>query len=177
MEDFAYIIDYLPQGLPDRVKRAPIAYSVGEGEFKLLELIPKPDVVLKIGERVFIGKNMEKRAKIAHVKRRVGYPDLTSAAQAELPYMLIDIVKKNEKRFVKFFNDAGPVTTRMHVLEILPNLGRKTLLTILEERKKAEFKSFEDITTRVNIRHPESLVAKRIEIELSETPKYRLFVK
>ena len=85
LEDFAYILDHLSQGLPDerRFKREPIAFGVGENEFKILELIPKNDVVLEIGERVYIGKDMALRDKILHVKRRVRFEDITNTGQNE----------------------------------------------------------------------------------------------
>jgi len=180
MEDFAYILDYLASGLPDqrRFRREPVAYGIGDSEFKILELTPKPDVTLNIGERVYIGKEMEERKKIAHVKRRIGYNNLTSAAQSELPYVLFDVVKVKKEYFVKFFNEASPITTRFHALELLPGLGRKTLLSILDERKKGLFSSFEDIGKRTMLKNPDKSITKRIELELSDShQKYYLFVQ
>jgi len=180
MEDFAYILDYLASGLPDqrRFRREPVAYSIGDSEFKILELTPKPGITLNVGEKVYIGKEMEKREKIAHVKRRIGYDDLTGAAQGELPYILLDIVKAKEEYFVKFFNGASPITTRFHVLELLPGLGRKTLLSFLDERKKGLFSGFEDIGKRTMLKNPDKIIAKRIELELSDPhQKYYLFVQ
>jgi len=180
MEDYAYVLDYLSQGLPDekRFKREPIVYAFGETEFKLLELIPKPDAQITVGDRVYIGKDMEKRDKILHVKRRISYNDLTAAAQSELPYILAEVVKNNEERFVKFFNESTSISTRLHMLELLPGLGKKTMWAVLEERKKEKFKSYEDIAKRVpQLHHPEKLIAKRIELELSDPEqKYRIFV-
>ncbi|MEW5760238.1 MAG: DUF655 domain-containing protein [Candidatus Thermoplasmatota archaeon] len=178
MEDYAYIIDYLAQGPLDRkYKREPVAYAVGDKEFKLLLLQPKPGAILSIGERVYIGKEIEKREKILHVKRRIGYRDLTSSAQNALPQILLEIVEKNEERFVNFFNGAESISTRFHALELLPTLGKKSMWAIVEERKKGPFKSFEDISKRVQaIRKPAKIIAKRVENELSnETEKYRLF--
>jgi len=87
-------------------------------------------------------------------------------------------VKEKEEKFVDFFNRAQAITTRFHMLELLPGLGKKTMWAILEERKKGPFKSFQDLDARVpSIHHPERLVAKRIEMEISDpTQKYRLFV-
>ncbi|HHF55720.1 MAG TPA: DUF655 domain-containing protein [Thermoplasmatales archaeon] len=178
MEDYVYILDYLPTGRPG-YRRGALAYGVGENQFTLLELIPKPNVTLSIGERVYVGKELEKRKKIAKVKGRVNYEDLTPTAHGEIFYVLVDIVKNNEERFVKFFNEAPPITTRFHSLELLPGLGKKTMLEILEERKKEPFKSFEDIKNRVKTIHsPEKIIAKRILEEL-ENPneKYRLFTR
>ncbi len=180
MEDFAYILDYLPQGRADEksFKRTPLALAVGETEFKLFELIPKINVTLTIGERVYIGKDLEKRLKIEHVKRRITYEELTNAAQSELPYILEEIVKRNEQKFVEFFNKASPITTRYHMLELLPGLGKKTMWSIIEEREKGSFKSFQDLVERVKLVHrPEKLIVNRILEELKNRDiKYKIFV-
>ncbi|HTY46494.1 MAG TPA: DUF655 domain-containing protein [Methanomassiliicoccales archaeon] len=180
MEDYAHILDYLPQGLPAErgFKHEPLAYALGETEFKLFELVPKVGAQITIGERVYIGKEPEQRDKIAHVKRRVGFEELTAAAQSELPFVVADVAKANEVRFVQFFNEAQAITTRFHMLELLPGLGKKTMWAIIEERKKGPFKSFEDIAARVtSFKHPEKVIAKRIEMELADpTQKYHIFV-
>ncbi len=180
LEDHAYILDYLPQGLPEehRFKREPIAFALGESEFKILELIPKENINLEIGIRVYIGKDMGLRDKILHVKRRVRFEDITNTAQNELSYIISEIVKANQDRFVKFFNDAQSISTRFHMLELLPGLGKKTMWAIISERKKAPFASFEDIAQRVGALHqPDKLICKRIELELSDTnQKYHIFV-
>jgi len=118
------------------------------------------------------------RAEVLHVKRRVGYEELTTAAQKELPFVIAETVKEKEDKFVDFFNRAQAITTRFHMLELLPGLGKKTMWAILEERKKGPFKSFADLDQRVpSVHHPEKLIAKRIEMEISDpTQKYRLFV-
>ncbi len=182
MEDYAYILDYLPQGHPDRktFRREPIAYGLGDYEFKLLELTPHDNAILNIGEKAYIGKDLEQRDKILHVKRRVNYIDLTAAAQAELPYIIEDIITKEMERFIRFFNDAQAITTRLHMLELLPGLGKKTMWNILEERKIRPFDSFEDLCDRVSTIHhpPEKILAKRIIQEMEDThQKYHLFLK
>jgi putative nucleotide binding protein len=180
MEDYALILDYLPQGIPSNksFQREPLAYAIGESEFKLFELVPKPDAIITIGDRVYIGKEPTLRDKIIHVKRRVGYEELTSAAQAELPFILQEIAKQQEVRFVKFFNEAQAITTRFHMLELIPGLGKKTMWAIIEEKKKGPFTSYEDLVKRVPaLKHPDKLIAKRIEDELSDpSQKYHIFV-
>jgi putative nucleotide binding protein len=180
LEDYAHILDFLPQGLPSErgYRKEPVAYALGNTEFKLFELVPKPGVIINIGEIVYIGKDMDKREKILHVKRRVGFEELTAGAQNELPYVVLEVVKANEPHFVQFFNEAQSITTRYHMLELLPGLGKKTMWAILDERKKGPFKSFADIATRIpTFKHPEKVVSKRIESELADpTQKYRIFV-
>lgn len=180
MEDYALILDYLPQGIPTdkSFRREATAYAIGENEFKLFELVPKAEAIIVIGDRVYIGKEPSFRDKIIHVKRRVGYEELTAAAQAELPFILTDIAKAQMPRFIKFFNDAQAITTRFHMLELIPGLGKKTMWAILDEKKKGPFTSYEDLSKRVPaIKHPEKLIAKRIEEELSDpAQKYHIFV-
>ncbi|MBA3046465.1 MAG: DUF655 domain-containing protein [Candidatus Thermoplasmatota archaeon] len=180
MEDYAYILDYLPHGRSDQrgFRREPVAYAVGDMEFKLFELTPKDNINLAIGERVYIGKDIKLRDAILHVKRRVRYEDLTNASHSELPFVIQEIVVAREKDFVKFFNDARAITTRFHMLELLPGLGKKSMWTVIEERKKKPFESFDDIEERVSSLHkPEKLIAKRIESELAEAEqKYHIFV-
>lgn len=180
MEDYAYILDYLPQGLADerRYKREPLAYGIGNYQFKILELSPKQDVELEVGEKVYIGKESSLRKKILHVKRRIGYEDLTNAAHSELPFILLEIIKSDPERFLKVYNDAQAITTRLHMLELIPGLGKKTMWAIIEERKKGKFLNFDDLENRVStIHHPDKLLAKRIELELSDPhQKYHIFV-
>jgi len=180
VEDYARILDYLPQGLPDEkmFHREPVAYALGEDQFKLFELVPKQGVNLATGDRVYIGKDLDLRQEILHVKKRIGFNELTNAAQSELPYVVLQIIKAHESRFVQFFNESQAITTRFHMLELLPGLGKKTMWSIIEERKKGPFKDFVDISKRVPLAHQiEKLVAKRIEEELANPDeKYRLFV-
>ncbi len=180
MEDYARILDHLPQGHPEmsRFRREPMAYAIGEDEFKLFELIPKEGLPLNVGERVYIGKDANLRDRITHVKRRIGFEELTAAAQSELPYVVQELVKEREERFIRFYNEAQAITTRFHMLELLPGLGKKTMWAILEERKKGPFNNFQNLAQRVpSTHHPEKLIAKRIEMELSDpNQKYHVFV-
>ena len=182
MEDNALILDYLPQGRHDAKKmfrREPVAYAIGEREFKIFELTPRDGVTLVIGEKVYIGRELDERKKIAHVRARIDYGDLTHTAQMELPFIISELIKQREVEFVDFFNRAQPVSMRFHMLELLPGLGKKTMEMIVAERKRGDFASLTDIKERVNGMHsPEKLLANRITLELKdEDQKYRLFVK
>lgn len=182
MEDYAYVLDYLPQGRHDAKKmfrREAVAYAVGENEFKIFELSPKDDISLVISERVYIGREIEDREKIAHVRARIDYHDLTHTAQAELPFIISEVIKKREDEFLEFFNKAQPVSMRFHMLELLPGLGKKTMELIVAERKRGDYQSLEELKERVpSIHDPAKLVANRIVLELKdEDQKYHLFVK
>jgi putative nucleotide binding protein len=181
MEEYAHILDYLAQGLPTGgyAKREPLCYAVGEEEFKLFEIIPKANAVINIGDRVYIGKDANLRAQVDHIKRRVGFDELTSAAKAELEFVVLDIVMNDQKRFIRFYNEAEAISLRKHMLEELPGLGKKTLISILDERKKGSFKDLAELGTRVPLlKGPEKLIVKRIILELSDTTlKHYIFVR
>ncbi len=178
-EEYAYVLDYLPFPPPSltmKIKwRGPIVQAIGEEYFMLLELAPKPDASFSLGERVFIGKG--EREKIDHVIRRITYDELTPTAKDELPRVVEKIVESNEARFVRFFNEAPPLTTRMHSLELLRGVGKKLLWEILRERERKPFESFEDIRKRTRLSDPKKAIVERILEELQGEEKYYLFVK
>jgi putative nucleotide binding protein len=176
LEEYAYVLDYMPQGLPGTsfAKRGPVCYAVGEEEFKLFELVPKDKAKISIEDRVYIGKDGNLRKEIDHVRRRVSYNDLTGTAQTELDYIVQILVKKNEDRYVSFFNNAGPINIKKHLLEELPGMGKKTLEEFLKERRAGKFESFEDITRRVPIlKTPEKLIKERIMLEITDDGRRR----
>ncbi|WP_297066521.1 DUF655 domain-containing protein [Thermococcus sp.] len=176
-EEYAYVLDYLPEGYLDlstgRRSGKPVAQVLGEKAFTLLEVTPKEDLMLY--ERVFIGKG--NRDKILLINKKISYNDLTDTAKAELPYVVEEIVKNNEERFVQFFNVAPPITNRLHSLELLPGIGKKHMWEIIEERQREPFKSFEDLKKRVKgLPDPVKMIAKRIVDELQDKDRYKLFV-
>jgi putative nucleotide binding protein len=181
VEDYVYILDYLSKGRGDLPphKRHPTVYGIGENQFTLLELVPKEDTTFSIGERIYVGKDAGKRKKIAKIKGRMNYESLTATAHGEMPYIILDIVHNTKERFIKFFNESPAISTRFHVLELLPGLGKKMMHDILDERKKKPFASFEDMGERIDfLRAPDKLIAKRVELELTDpNQKYRLFTR
>ena len=178
MEEYAYILDYLPQGLSFKNKD-PICYAIGESEFKLFELVPKTGAMIAIDDRVYIGKDANLRKEIDHVKRRVGYDELTSTASKELEFVIKDIVMAGQDRYIKFYNEAGPISIKKHSLEELPGLGKKTVTEILNARKVGPFKDFEDLKTRVPmVKDPVKLITDRIILEISDRERrHYLFIQ
>ena len=59
------------------------------------------------------------------------------------------------------------------MLEELPGLGKKSMATILEERKKGPFKDFADLTERTGIKAPEKFIVSRIVLEISDPDRKR----
>ncbi len=177
-EERAYILDNLPHGRPGSrpgYRAGPLVQVVGEKYFTLLEAIAREGVILKTGDRVYVGK--EAREKITYIIGRISYEELTSNAKMELPGVVEKIVLNREGSFVNFFNTAQAITPRMHMLELIPGIGKKYMWQILDEREKVPYKSFENLQQRAEIPSPAKLIAKRVLEELSGESKYRLFTR
>ncbi|MFB6281790.1 MAG: DUF655 domain-containing protein [Haloferacaceae archaeon] len=174
----AVVLDYLPHGRADddrpQYEKSPIAYALGERDFRLIEADLAADADVGIGDR--IGLAGDDRVESV---REVEYGDLSNGARSELEYVVEDVVERETDRFVEFFNEAQPITLRLHQLNLLPGIGKKLRNNVLDERKREPFADFEDLTDRVSGLHdPKGVLVDRIIEELrDEDLKYKLFVR
>jgi len=174
-EENAIILDFLPYGYPLDRKMMPLAQAIGMNGLTLLQLVPRRGERFEIGEEVYIGEG--KRDKVQYILGRCPREKLTETARIELVDIVEKVVEKDAEKFVKFFNDAQAINTRLHQFELLPGLGKKHTKAILEARGEKEFGSFEDIKERVhNMPSPEKVIEKRIMEELTEMQRHPLFV-
>jgi putative nucleotide binding protein len=177
---YAVVLDHLPHGRPgdDRpqYKKSPLAYALGESAFRLLELTLADDADVSIGDRIVVEPASERDA--VERLREVEYDDLSNAATSELEYVVEEVVEREERRFVDFYNDAQPITLRLHQLNLLPGIGKKLRNDVLDERKRAPFESFDDLEDRIaGLHDPKGVLVDRIIEELrDEDLKYRTFV-
>ncbi|MFQ3319173.1 MAG: putative nucleotide binding protein [Natronomonas sp.] len=175
----AVVLDFLPRGSPEderpQYQKSPVAYAVGEDDFRLVEIALTDDAGVNIGDRGEIdppGDNVKDLHSIE-------YGQLSTTAESELEYAINEIVDADEQRFVDFYNDAQPITTRLHVLNLLPGIGKKLRNNVLDERKRKPFESFEEIEERVSgLHNPREVLVERITEELQEEDlKYRIFAR
>jgi len=174
MEEYAYVLDFMPEGGAYDTAREPLVQLVGERFFTLLLASTKRDSFIVAGTRLFIGKGQ--RDVVEKIKRKIEYEDLTNSAKSNLDIVIAKIVKEREKEFVDFINKAGPITARIHQLELLPMVGKKHVEAILKEREQKPFESCEDIRKRIGI-DPVKIFTARIINELQGKEKYYLFSK
>ncbi len=170
-EEYAYVLDYIPAGEPNEQDKAQL---IGSSFFVLLEASLKKPV--KPGDLVYIGK--KERPEVNRIVRRITYMDLTSTAETELLPIIKQIIQKSETRFLRFFNEAKPLSLKRHQIELLPNVGKKTLELFLAERDKESFKSLEEINKRISgFPNVFDALAERILSEIKgQDIKYFLFV-
>jgi putative nucleotide binding protein len=172
----AVLLDVLPNGRPDddrpRSKVSPVAYGLGADSFALYELMLADDADVSVGARV------DPDGPSVGRYREVSFDDLTRNAAAEIEYAAEAIVDADEERFVDFYNEAGPITLRLHQLNLLPGIGKKLRNDLLDERKRGPFESFADVEERISGLHrPREVILERIVEEIREDDlKYQTFV-
>ena len=176
-EEYAYILDFMLRGKSNTVKgrEGIIIQAIGEERLTLLELLGVQNMSFEVGERVYIGR--EGRDKVISVLGRLDYDNISQSAKNELPNIVETIVIANEKRFIDYMNVSQPITPRIHALELIPGIGKTYMMTIIKERDKKRFESFEDIQNRVGLRDPAKLIAKRIIDEIAGEARMNLFVR
>ncbi len=178
--DHAVVLDYLAHGHPDddrpQYQKSPVAHALGEANFELYELTLTDDERVGIGDRLVVSPESDREAVTR--SRVIDYDDLTRGARQELEYAVEEIVERSERRFVDFYNDAQPITLRLHQLNLLPGIGKKLRNNVLDERKRGPFESFDGIEDRVaGLHSPKDVLVDRIVEEIRDDDlKYRTFV-
>jgi putative nucleotide binding protein len=174
-EEYAYVVDVFDaeSSVEHRQYTGQIAQLMGEKFFILLEGLVKQGSRLDSLERVYVGSGS--RDKIAIILRRIGLDDLTPFGKGELSRAIAECITLNETRWVDILNNMGPITTRLHSLQLLPGIGKKTVWDILNERERKPFRGFNDFQMRTNI-DPIKILAERVKEELEGEQKYTIFV-
>jgi putative nucleotide binding protein len=176
-EEYAYILDFTLRGKSNTVRgrEGIIIQAIGEERLTLLELLGIQNMSFEVGERVYIGR--EGRDRVMSVLGRLDYTGISQSAKNELPNIVEIIVVANEKRFIDYMNISQPITPRIHALELIPGIGKTYMMTIIKERDKKRFESFEDVQNRVGLRDPAKLISKRIIDEIAGEARMNLFVR
>jgi len=174
----ARVLDFLPEGRPldkhPEHRSKPFIQVLEESKLKLLEVSVRFGSNFIIGEKISFKPLDERVLMRAYV---IDFNDLTTVARENLSEILKEYVKENEPLFVAFINIAEPITLKLHALELIPGIGKKTLMHILEARKDRPFESFEDFEKRTGFKGIVEALAERILKELQGNEKYYLFVE
>lgn len=174
-EEYAIILDVVLNS-NNSFKDEEIAQAIGTSTYTLLELVPKQGVILKTGQKVYLGEG--KREEIQYIKRALYANKLSSSAKSELIFAIKEIVKDKEEEFIEFFNKIGPISIRKHALELIPGIGKKHLADLIYDRDSKPFESFEDIKKRCPfISDPITSIAKRILEEIEGKDDFKFFTR
>lgn len=176
IESTIIVLDYLPEGkgFGQTRQREPIVQGIGVKWFSLLEVAVERKGNYTRFSELTLPSEM-KDTPVKQVKRRITTHDLTNTGYESLEEAVLQIINKNEKRFVSFFNKAQLITNRIHSLQLIPGIGKKLMWEILASRKGMPFVSFKDIEERVKISDIRKMILNRVLQELDEDEKHRLF--
>jgi putative nucleotide binding protein len=172
-----YVLDILEHGHVSGYRGGgPIIQAIETPNFNLFEMYYEKGVEIKIQEKIVITN--KETSKVGKVKKRLKYHGLTVTSKELLQNTIELHLDDFEQVYVKFLNNAGPITKKRHQLNLLPGVGQKVMWEILNERKNP-FENFADFDSRVkSINNIKGLLSKRIlnEIIDDEAGRY-LFVK
>ena len=176
-EEYAYVLDFDSRGKSSTVRGRDgiIVTAIGEDRLTILEVLGVPNSTFEVGEKIYIGK--EGRTKVLSVLGKLDYEKISSSAQSELETTIENIVTVNESKFVDYLNNAQPLTPRIHALELIPGIGKTYMKSMLEERDRKKFESYEDLQERVGFKEPIKHITERIMDEISGESRMNLFVK
>ena len=176
-EEYAYVLDFNARGKATTVRgrEGIIVTAIGEDRLTILEILGVPNSTFDVGEKIYIGK--EGRTKVLSVLGKMEYEKISDSAKSELPAVVEKIVVQNEKKFVDYLNNAQPLTPRIHALELIPGIGKTYMKTMIEEREKKKFESFEELQERVGLKEPVKHIKERILEEVTGETRMNLFVK
>jgi putative nucleotide binding protein len=175
-EEYAIILEFLPNGYPLEKKMIPLVQAIGENNLTLLELVPRKGIQLEPGEKVYIGQN--KRDKIYYIQGRLPKEKLTESSKDQIKEVIKIKIKEKNAEFLDFFNKSDAINKRIHQIELIPGMGKKHMKEILKQRKEKLFESFEEMKKRIpNLPDPEKAIEKRIFKEIVNDERYKLFVE
>jgi len=148
-------------------KQTPVIQCIGVSNFSLLEIYseetPKLQEVINTEDKVV---------------KRITYDKLTTIAKKELEKAVETIVINNQERFVNFFNNAKPINARRHQLDLLPMIGKKHRMALMEYiEKNGPIKELNELKNIELFPDPIKVIVNRVltEIENNEYEKYFLF--
>ncbi len=171
------VLDYYPQGKSLSRKSAeafnPLAVVISIDQMQFFDIILARGKDIQVSESLNVSELKSTILKI----NRIGFNELSDSAVDILPEMIKKIVSLTESRFTNFLNNARPLTTQMHQLQLLPGIGNKRLWQIIEARRKKPFEGFIDFTDRTGISDPIGLFSNRILQEIEGGEKYQIFIK
>ncbi len=176
-EEYAFVLDFNSRGKSSTVRGRDgiIVTAIGEDRLTILEVLGVPNSTFEIGEKIYIGK--EGRTKVLSVLGKLDYEKISSSAQSELEPIVETIVTVNESKFIEYLNKAQPLTPRIHALELIPGIGKTYMKSMLEEREKKNFESYQDLQERVGLKEPVKHISERIMDEITGQSRMNLFVK
>ena len=147
--------------------RTNVIVALGESKMMLVRYAGK-NPTIAVGERIYVGVDSNKRTEVGEILGMAKLDRLSNSAISDLPLVTQMFVEENEAHFIKaFFNIAGPLSLKQHAFELLPGIGKKKALQIVEIRGSSGFSSLEQLNESCSIDAAE-LLSKRFVAEIED---------
>lgn len=146
-----------------------VIVAISEEKMLLCRLEPKPGVdPLLTTSRVYIGTDASKRINIGRVLGMTNLGRVANHVKADLPLVIQIFIEENERHFIDtFFNRAGNMSLKQHSFELLPGVGNKKALQMVDARGSSGFETLAALNEACNI-DAADLLAKRFHTELED---------
>mgnify|MGYP005677880227 CR=1 FL=1 len=144
-----------------------VIVALGESKMMLGRYSSRsPDTA--VGERIYVGVDSNKRNAVGEILGMAKLDRLSNSASSDLPLIAQMFVEENQAHFIKaFFNIAGPLSLKQHAFELLPGIGKKKALQMVEIRGSSGFSSLDQLDEACSIDSAE-LLAKRFVAEIQD---------
>jgi predicted nucleic acid-binding OB-fold protein len=120
------------------------------------------------GDRIYVGVDAAKRTDVGDILGMAKMELLSNSAASDLPLIVQLFIEEKATHFIKaFFNIAGPLSLKQHAFELLPGIGKKKALQMVEVRGSGGFTSLEHLNESCAIDAAE-LLSKRFVAEISD---------
>ena len=144
-----------------------VIVALGESKMMLGRYAAK-NPTTTVGERVYVGVDSNKRTEVGEILGMAKLDRLSNSAVSDLPLVTQMFIEENEAHFIKsFFNIAGPLSLKQHAFELLPGIGKKKALQMVEIRGSSGFSSLEQLNESCSIDAAE-LLSKRFVAEIED---------
>ena len=121
-----------------------------------------------VGERIYVGVDSTKRTAVGDILGMARLDRLSNSASSDLPLITQMFIEENQAHFINsFFNIAGPLSLKQHAFELLPGIGKKKALQMVESRGSSGFSSLSQLDEACSIDSAE-LLAKRFVAEIHD---------
>ena len=142
---------------------------VTEPGLHIIRLRPKQNAGLQSsGVRIYMGEDDSKSEVVQEILGFARIRDLSNRASAELPLVIQQIITDSPEVFIQdFFNRAGNLSLKMHAFELLPGVGNKKAMEMVQKRGRAGWENFATLDEDCAINASE-LLAKRFVSEIED---------
>ena len=151
----------------DNDAKDKVIVAIGESKM-MIGRYAATNQTVGVGTRIYVGVDSDRRTEVGAILGMAKVDLLSSTAITELPYVIKSFIEENEEHFIKsFFNIAGPLSLKQHAFQLLPGIGKKKALQMVESRGSSGFSSIEQLNDKCSIDAAE-LLARRFALEIED---------